>query len=80
MAGTVPKGSVMRVASVPNWIADAIIVMVSLAFGVNFFGQFVIEAWKPDPLVYGAFMAIIPAALGLKSKGDSRSKGDSSEQ
>lgn len=48
------------------WIANAVVVMVACLTGVNFCAQFVLDAWVPDPYVYGIFMAALPAVIGLR--------------
>lgn len=51
---------------IPQWIASTVVGLVAVAFAVNFCAQFVLDAWTPDPYVYGAFITITPLALGLR--------------
>lgn len=52
----------------PQWLTSAIVGLVAASFGINFAAQFILSAWTPDPYVYGAFMAIVPLALGFRRR------------
>lgn len=50
---------------IPKPLASAIVVLVCVVFSVNFFAQFIIGAFEPDPLIYGIFGTIVGGALAL---------------
>jgi len=60
----------------PRWLSSAIIIVVTLAWAVNFLAQFVMNEYKPDPLVHALFMSIVGGALALSRKGNGGNDGD----
>jgi hypothetical protein len=50
----------------PQWLVNAVVVMVAGLTGVNFSAQFLLDAWTPDPYIYGLSMAVLPVVLGLR--------------
>jgi hypothetical protein len=53
----------------PQWLVNGVVVMVASLTGVNFSAQFVLNAWTPDPYIYGLSMAVLPVVLGLRRGG-----------
>jgi hypothetical protein len=61
---------------IPKAIANAVIVLVSLVWVANFFAQFFIANYHPDPSINGVFGAVVGSALALTRRAEP-SKGDS---
>lgn len=65
------------VPELPTWLATTIIIVVTIAFAINFGAQFMPgSTYSPDPAIYGVFMGIVGAAFGLSKV--KRDKGDGS--
>ena len=50
---------------IPRGAANAIIVLIAVVWAVNFFAQFVLKTYQPDPSINGVFGAAVGAALAL---------------
>lgn len=53
---------------IPKPLASAIIVLVSIVWGCNFFLQFVVPTYHPDVTLNGVFMCLVGGALALSRK------------
>jgi hypothetical protein len=53
----------------PQWLVNTVVLMVAGLTGVNFSAQFLLDAWTPDPYIYGLSMAVLPVVLGLRRGG-----------
>lgn len=53
---------------IPRGLATAIIILVSVIEGVNFFAQFIVADYHPDAAIHGVFAAIVGGALALTRK------------
>lgn len=56
---------------IPNRLISAVIILVSVAFAVNFGAQFLIPTYESDPAITAVFGTIIGAALVLLKQGKS---------
>lgn len=54
---------------IPQPIANAIIIGLSVLFAINYLATFVIPGWRPDPAIYGAFMGIVGGSFMLSTVG-----------
>lgn len=52
----------------PKPLANAIVILVTIVWAANFVIQFIVETYKPDPLIHTAFMAIVGAAFAFSRK------------
>jgi hypothetical protein len=62
----------------PRPLANAVIVLVALAFAVNFFAQFIVPSYTPDPAIYGVFGAIAGTAFAQRKAEKANGKGNGS--
>lgn len=60
----------------PKPLANAIVVVVTIVWALNFGAQFVIPTYKSDPLIHTAFMAVVGAAFALSRKDNGGGKDD----
>lgn len=60
----------------PRPLANGIIVLVALAFAVNFGAQFFVASYTPDPAVYGVFGAIAGTAFAQRRTEKVNGKGN----
>jgi hypothetical protein len=54
---------------IPKALANVIVVIVAVIWVCNFFAQFVIHNYQPDPSINGVFGAIVGGALALTQRG-----------
>jgi hypothetical protein len=52
----------------PRPLANAVIVLISLVWAANFFLQFLIAGYEPDPAIHGVFGAIVGGAFALSRR------------
>lgn len=53
---------------IPKALANAIIVLVSIAFAMNFGAVFIVPGWRPDPYIYGIFMTVVGGSFALRQR------------
>lgn len=49
----------------PKYLTNVIVTLVCIVWVANFFAQFVIKDYHPDPSINGVFGAIVGGALAL---------------
>jgi hypothetical protein len=60
----------------PKSVVIGVVIVVSLMFAANFFAQFVISGYRPDPAINGLFGTLVTSTLFLtRRSNDSRSDG-----
>lgn len=52
----------------PEPLANAIIVLVTIMLAVNFGAVFFVTGYEPDPLIYTIFMGIVGGAYATRGK------------
>lgn len=52
----------------PKPLATAIVVVVTLVWAGNFIAPFLVPAYRADPLIHTAFMAVVGAAFALSRR------------
>lgn len=56
---------------IPRRLADIIVGLVALIWVANFFAQFLVRGYTPDPSINGVFGAVVGGALALTQRGTS---------
>ena len=54
---------------IPRKLSDLIVALVAIIWVCNFFAQFLVKNYQPDPSINGVFGAIVGGALALTQKG-----------
>jgi hypothetical protein len=52
-------------------MSNVIVVLISIVWVANFFAQFIVANYHPDPSINGVFGAVVGGALALTRKADS---------
>lgn len=60
---------------IPQWLSNAVVMVVSGIFAVNFGAQFLLKTWQPDPYIYGVFMTIVGGSFALRRSDKSEPSG-----
>lgn len=53
---------------IPRRLADVVVALVAVIWVCNFFAQFLVKGYTPDPSINGVFGAIVGGALALTQK------------
>jgi hypothetical protein len=54
---------------IPKWLANTIVVLVSLVWAGNFVAAVIVPGYAPDPVLNFVFLAIVGSALALRQDG-----------
>jgi hypothetical protein len=63
---------------IPKSISNVIIVLISIVWVANFFAQFVVHDYHPDPSINGVFGAIVGGALALTRRAEDKAAANTS--